>query len=89
MRAAWTVSILFGPLNYVTFRYLPLELRVLSVNVCDIVWTSVLSYFSHKHATSMAEKEAPEVVGKKGVHGRFSAKHPSKGKTGVRLKRVG
>lgn len=48
VRGAWAVSFFFWPLNYVTFRYLPLELRVLSVNVCDIVWTSVLSYCSHK-----------------------------------------
>lgn len=44
------VSLAFCPLQYATFRYLPLEFRVLSVNVCDIVWTSVLSYFSHKGA---------------------------------------
>ena len=50
MRGSWSVSLAFCPLQYATFRYLPLEFRVLSVNVCDIVWTSVLSYFSHKDA---------------------------------------
>ncbi|CAM9757238.1 unnamed protein product, partial [Sphacelaria rigidula] len=44
----WAVSVVFSPLNYITFRYCPLELRVLSVNVCDIAWTFVISYFSHK-----------------------------------------
>lgn len=42
------MSLVFCPLQFVTFRYLPLEFRVLSVNVCDIAWTSVMSYFSHK-----------------------------------------
>lgn len=44
------VSFFFCPLQFITFRYLPLEFRVLSVNVGDIAWTSVLSYFSHKTA---------------------------------------
>lgn len=48
VRGSWVVSFCFCPLQFLTFRYLPLEFRVLSVNLCDIAWTSVLSYFSHK-----------------------------------------
>lgn len=44
----------FCPVQFITFRYLPLEFRVLSVNVCDIAWTSVLSYFSHKATPEQA-----------------------------------
>lgn len=50
VRGSWVVSFVFCPLQFATFRFLPLEFRVLSVNVCDIAWTSVLSYFSHKAA---------------------------------------
>lgn len=52
------VSFFFCPLQFVTFRYLPLEFRVLSVNVCDIAWTSVLSYFSHKSPPKEGEEKA-------------------------------
>ncbi|CBN75087.1 conserved unknown protein [Ectocarpus siliculosus] len=48
VQGSWLVSLLFCPLQFATFRYLPLEFRVLSVNACDIAWTSVMSYFSHK-----------------------------------------
>ncbi|CAN0268855.1 unnamed protein product, partial [Hapterophycus canaliculatus] len=48
VHGSWAVSFFFCPLQFLTFRYLPLEFRVLSVNVGDIAWTSVLSYFSHK-----------------------------------------
>lgn len=48
IRSTWALSLVFSPLQYLTFRYLPLELRVLSVNASDAVWTFVLSYFSHR-----------------------------------------
>lgn len=48
VHGSWVVSFFFCPVQFLTFRYLPLEFRVLSVNVGDIAWTSVLSYFSHK-----------------------------------------
>eukprot|EP00752_Nemacystus_decipiens_P015996 g14301.t1 len=54
VRGSWAVSLCFCPVQFITFRYLPLEFRVLSVNVCDIAWTSVLSYFSHKSALEKA-----------------------------------
>ncbi|CAN0033251.1 unnamed protein product [Ectocarpus sp. 12 AP-2014] len=51
VQGSWLLSLLFCPLQFATFRYLPLEFRVLSVNACDIAWTSVMSYFSHKVPT--------------------------------------
>ena len=62
VRGSWAISALFCPIQFVTFRYLPLEFRVLSVNVCDIAWTSVLSYFSHKAAPREAEAEGARVA---------------------------
>jgi Mpv17 / PMP22 family len=48
LRGSWGVSVLFWPLQWACFRYLPLQLRVMSINVCDVAWTAVLSFFSHK-----------------------------------------
>lgn len=45
--ASWGVSVLFWPLQWACFRYLPLQLRVMTVNVCDVAWTACLSYFAH------------------------------------------
>lgn len=59
VRGAWAVSLVFSPLQYVTFRFMPLELRVLSVNICDLAWTSVLSYFSHKREKTLATQPNP------------------------------
>ena len=35
------------PLQFLSFRFLPLSLRVLSVNAVDLVWTGVISFVSH------------------------------------------
>ena len=48
LKGGWGVSLLFLPLEFATFRCLPLRLRVLVVNLTDVVWTAVVSYFNHK-----------------------------------------
>ena len=35
------------PIQFFSFRYLPVQLRVLSVNALDLVWTAVVSFVSH------------------------------------------
>ena len=35
------------PIQFLSFRYLPVQLRVLSVNALDLVWTAVVSFVSH------------------------------------------
>jgi protein Mpv17 len=35
------------PLQFLSFRFLPLSLRVLSVNAIDLIWTGVVSFVSH------------------------------------------
>jgi len=35
------------PLQFLSFRFLPVNLRVLSVNAVDLIWTGVVSFVSH------------------------------------------
>jgi Mpv17 / PMP22 family len=48
LKASWTTSIVMFPVQFCCFRYLPLSVRVLSVNCIDVVWDAVMSYMSHK-----------------------------------------
>jgi hypothetical protein len=47
LKGGWAVSLLFLPLEFATFRFLPLSMRVLVVNLTDVAWTAVVSFFSH------------------------------------------
>ena len=40
------------PIQFLSFRLLPLQLRVLSVNALDLVWTAVVSFVSHNGAAT-------------------------------------
>ena len=46
-RAALLTNVSFAPVEFLSFRFLPLPLRVLSVNTVDLVWDGVVSYTSH------------------------------------------
>ncbi|TFJ83962.1 hypothetical protein NSK_005057 [Nannochloropsis salina CCMP1776] len=48
LKGGWGVSLMFLPLEFATFRCLPLRLRVLVVNLTDVVWTAVVSFFGHR-----------------------------------------
>jgi hypothetical protein len=47
VKASWASSIVLAPMQLVSFLYLPKELKVLAVNVQDIVWVAVISYATH------------------------------------------
>mmetsp|Transcript_12277 Transcript_12277/g.26420 ORF Transcript_12277/g.26420 Transcript_12277/m.26420 type:complete len:302 (-) Transcript_12277:409-1314(-) len=38
-----------APLQWVSFCFLPLKLRVLAVNVLDVVWVTVMSFVTHRN----------------------------------------
>jgi hypothetical protein len=40
------------PVQFLSFRFLPVQLRVLSVNALDLVWTAVVSFVSHNGAAA-------------------------------------
>jgi len=48
LHGSWAVSALFMPIQYTSFRYLPVQYRVLVVNTIDLAWTATMSFFSHK-----------------------------------------
>ncbi len=47
LRAALLINLSFVPFEFLSFRFLPLPLRVLSVNAVDLVWIGVVSFASH------------------------------------------
>jgi hypothetical protein len=46
--ASWCTSLGLIPIEIVCFGYLPLSLRVLSMNFVDLFWGAIVSYFSHR-----------------------------------------
>lgn len=49
LTASWATSVALCPIQFCFFRYLPLNLRVLSVNCIDLVWGAVQSFMSHRN----------------------------------------
>lgn len=47
LKASVMTSSALMPLQFLSFRFLPLQLRVLSVNAVDLIWTGVVSHASH------------------------------------------
>jgi Mpv17 / PMP22 family len=48
LKASWVTSLLMSPLQFSCFRFLPLSVRVLSVNVLDVIWDAVISFMTHR-----------------------------------------
>jgi Mpv17 / PMP22 family len=48
LQASWATSLILCPIQISCFRYLPLSVRVLSVNCIDVVWDAVLSFMAHR-----------------------------------------
>ena len=47
LRGAFATSLAFTPIQFVSFRYLPVQTRVLVVNVCDVLWYAAVSLGRH------------------------------------------
>ena len=52
---SWAVSAVLFPIQWASFRYLPVEARVLSVNLIDVCWTATMSWFSHRRRRKHAD----------------------------------
>ena len=48
VQASWISSTVFSPMQFVAFRYSPLELRVLFMNIQDVLWNAIMSYMTHR-----------------------------------------
>jgi protein Mpv17 len=50
IRASWKASLMgLAPMQLLSFHFLPVELRVLAVNVQDVIWVTVMSYVTHRN----------------------------------------
>ncbi len=54
MKASVCTSSALIPLQFLSFRFLPVQLRVLSVNAVDLIWTGVVSFVSHSSSGGAA-----------------------------------
>ena len=56
LKASVVTSSALMPLQFLSFRFLPVQLRVLSVNAVDLIWTGVVSFVSHSdvHADELS-----------------------------------
>ena len=48
VRTSWATSILLMPIEFVLFRFFPLSVRVLGMNLIDILWEGMVSYLVHR-----------------------------------------
>lgn len=48
IQASWATCVVFMPVEYLCFSQLPLNLRVLSMNLIDVLWGSIISYVTHR-----------------------------------------
>jgi hypothetical protein len=55
VKASWGSSFGFMPIEYVSFRYLPVHFRVLAMNFVDIVWGAIISFTAHRSRNEMKE----------------------------------
>ena len=49
LRGACLTSLAFTPIQFCSFRYLPVKCRVLVVNMCDVLWYAAVSFGRHNN----------------------------------------
>lgn len=49
LKASWYTSLALLPIEFICFRYLPLNFRVLAVNFIDVIWDAVISFMAHRN----------------------------------------
>ena len=50
LKVSWRVSILgYIPAQLLSFHFLPIKLRVLAVNILDVIWVTAISYVTHRN----------------------------------------
>mmetsp|Transcript_6915 Transcript_6915/g.15203 ORF Transcript_6915/g.15203 Transcript_6915/m.15203 type:complete len:352 (+) Transcript_6915:185-1240(+) len=48
VHASWYAAMGLAPIQFITFRFLPITLRVLAVNLIDVIWVMFMSYSTHR-----------------------------------------
>ena len=54
LRDAFVTSAMFSPVQFYSFRYLPVSTRVLVVNCCDVAWYAAVSLGRHRERGAVA-----------------------------------
>ncbi|MGK3749618.1 MAG: hypothetical protein ACI8RD_001913 [Bacillariaceae sp.] len=57
VKTAWISGLLMMPLQFLLFRFLPLSLRVLGVNIIDIFWEAYISFMVHRRRTKNKQQQ--------------------------------
>ena len=48
LKMGWATGLCLVPIQFLLFRFFPLSLRVLGVNIIDIFWEAYISYMVHR-----------------------------------------
>jgi len=56
LKAGLGSSTLLIPVEFAIFKYMPLVVRPLAIDMCDIFWTSVTSYMTHRHRVHVQQQ---------------------------------
>ena len=48
LKASWATSATLLPLEFVCFRFLPVTLRTLAMNLTDVIWGGIISFMAHR-----------------------------------------
>lgn len=48
LKAGWTTSATLIPLQFVCFRFLPVTLRTVAMNLTDVIWNGIISFMAHR-----------------------------------------
>jgi hypothetical protein len=59
VKTSWATSITLLPLGFACFRFLPLSLRVLGINIIDIFWEAMVSYRVHQRRRGAIKDDEP------------------------------
>jgi hypothetical protein len=49
LKAGWATSLTLMPLEFVCFRFLPVTLRTLAMNLTDVIWDGMISFMTHRN----------------------------------------
>ena len=48
LKAGWATSATLMPLEFVCFRFLPVTLRTVAMNLTDVIWNGIISFMAHR-----------------------------------------
>jgi len=57
VKAGWATSFFLLPIEFVCFRFLPVSLRVLGMNLVDVVWETMVSFAMHRNRSQVGSAD--------------------------------